>query len=70
MYPPLVPPYYPLSFGSMDCSMVILYFMANVHFYVSTYQSIFLVLGYLIQDDILKFHLCTCKFHAIFVFNS
>ena len=42
---------------------------------MSTYKwahtvCVFLGLGYLTQDDILKFHLFACKIHDVFVFNS
>jgi hypothetical protein len=33
-------------------------------------MNVFLGLGYLIQDDILKFHPFTCKIHDVFAFNS
>jgi hypothetical protein len=56
-------------FGSVGCSTGI--FMTNIHLKVSTYYASMcapLCLGYLTQDDTLKFHPFAWKFHDIFLF--
>ena len=46
-----------------------MYFMANIHLWVSTYHKCPFETG-LPQDDILKFHPLAWKIHDVFDFNS
>lgn len=69
MHPPLGPPYFPVSVG-LWLSFT-LWQMGKYKLVYTTY--IFLVLCYLTQDtqdNILKTHPFSCKFHDVIVINN
>ena len=51
-------------------SVGILYFMANIHLQVSTYNACSFGAGLADSDNILKFCQCTWETHDVFVLTS